>query len=58
MKVDDILDSGGPSTISSSMSHELVGFDAGELERYYYTQDPELRPVLDVLKDKTPDLRS
>jgi hypothetical protein len=28
------------------MSHELVGLTAAELEEYYYTQDPELRDVL------------
>jgi hypoxanthine phosphoribosyltransferase len=31
------------------MSHELVGLREGELEQYYYAQDPELRKVLDVL---------
>jgi hypoxanthine phosphoribosyltransferase len=28
------------------MSHELVGLSAEELDRYYYTQDPELREIL------------
>jgi hypoxanthine phosphoribosyltransferase len=32
------------------MSHELVGLSPEELERYYYAQDPELRNVLDVLR--------
>jgi hypoxanthine phosphoribosyltransferase len=31
------------------MSHELVGLTADELETYYYSRDPELRNVLDVL---------
>jgi hypoxanthine phosphoribosyltransferase len=32
-------------------SHELVGLSAEELENWYYAADPELRPVLDVLKN-------
>jgi hypothetical protein len=32
------------------MSHELIGLSAEELETWYYAADPELRPVLDVLK--------
>ncbi|MDR1949368.1 MAG: phosphoribosyltransferase [Spirochaetaceae bacterium] len=32
------------------MSHELVGLSPEELETYYYAQDPELRTVLDVMK--------
>ena len=31
------------------MSHELVGLSPEELEQYYYSQDPELRQVLDLL---------
>jgi hypoxanthine phosphoribosyltransferase len=32
------------------LSHELVGLSQDELERFYYAQDPELRPVLnDIL---------
>jgi hypoxanthine phosphoribosyltransferase len=29
------------------MSHELIGLSAGELETYYYSQDPELRRVFE-----------
>jgi hypoxanthine phosphoribosyltransferase len=32
------------------LSHELVGLTAAELEDHYYAQDPELRQVLDVMK--------
>lgn len=31
------------------LSHELVGLSSEELEKYYYTADPELREILDVL---------
>jgi hypoxanthine phosphoribosyltransferase len=31
------------------MSHELVGLSREELEEYYYTPDPQLRNVLDVI---------
>ncbi|MDR2758428.1 MAG: phosphoribosyltransferase [Spirochaetaceae bacterium] len=31
------------------MSHELVGLSRQELEEYYYTPDPQLRNVLDVI---------
>jgi hypoxanthine phosphoribosyltransferase len=31
------------------MSHELVGLKAAELEKYYYSYDPQLRDVLKVL---------
>jgi hypoxanthine phosphoribosyltransferase len=34
------------------MSHELVGLNAEELEKYYYTQDPELRDILKVMTKK------
>jgi hypoxanthine phosphoribosyltransferase len=34
------------------LSHELVGLSAEELEQHYYTQDPQLRDVLDVLTDQ------
>jgi hypoxanthine phosphoribosyltransferase len=33
------------------MSHELVGLTPGELEEYYYTQDPALRDVLQVIHE-------
>jgi hypoxanthine phosphoribosyltransferase len=32
------------------LSHELVGLGSEELESHYYAQDPELRQVLDVIK--------
>jgi hypoxanthine phosphoribosyltransferase len=32
------------------MSHELVGLTEKELEEHYYAQDPELRNILDGLK--------
>jgi hypoxanthine phosphoribosyltransferase len=35
------------------MSHELVGLTQGELEEYYYAQDPELRKVFEALNRKT-----
>lgn len=31
------------------MSHELVGLKPDELERYYYSADPELKDVLGPL---------
>jgi hypoxanthine phosphoribosyltransferase len=31
------------------MSHELMGLSKDELEKYYYTQDPELRSVLESI---------
>jgi hypoxanthine phosphoribosyltransferase len=34
-------------------SHELIGLSSGELEEYYYKDDPELREVLNIInKDK------
>ncbi|MDR2486098.1 MAG: phosphoribosyltransferase [Treponema sp.] len=33
------------------MSHELVGLTSRELEDHYFTQDPELRKILDVLNE-------
>jgi hypoxanthine phosphoribosyltransferase len=36
------------------MSHELVGLSPEELEKQYYAHDPELRPILSALKDRTP----
>jgi hypoxanthine phosphoribosyltransferase len=33
------------------LSHELVGLSPEELESQYYAQDPELRQVLDVIKE-------
>ncbi|MDR0562838.1 MAG: phosphoribosyltransferase [Spirochaetaceae bacterium] len=32
------------------MSHELVGLTGEELEANYFAQDPELRPVLDMMQ--------
>lgn len=32
------------------MSHELVGLTSEELETYYFTQDDELRTVLDIMQ--------
>ncbi|MCL2175813.1 MAG: phosphoribosyltransferase [Treponema sp.] len=34
------------------MSHELVGLTREELEKYYYSRDPDLRPVLDVIPNR------
>ena len=34
------------------MSHELVGLSEEELEVHYYSQDPELREVLQVINNK------
>ena len=31
------------------MSHELVGLTQEELEKYYFTDDPDLRPILESL---------
>jgi hypoxanthine phosphoribosyltransferase len=31
------------------LSHELAGLSEAELEKYYYSKDPSLRPVLDGL---------
>ncbi|MEW5816652.1 MAG: phosphoribosyltransferase [Spirochaetota bacterium] len=31
------------------MSHELVGLNDGELEKYYFSADPELKEALEVL---------
>ncbi|MDR1248546.1 MAG: phosphoribosyltransferase [Treponema sp.] len=36
------------------MSHELVGLDPEELEKFYYAHDPELRPILTALKGGVP----
>jgi hypoxanthine phosphoribosyltransferase len=33
------------------LSHELVGLTPEELESQYYTQDPDLRQVLEVIKE-------
>lgn len=33
------------------MSHELVGLTSQELEEHYFTQDPELRKILDMLNE-------
>ena len=32
------------------MSHELIGLSDQELEDHYFSQDPELRPILGMLK--------
>jgi len=34
------------------MSHELIGLTQDELEKHYYSRDPELRPALDVMNKK------
>jgi hypoxanthine phosphoribosyltransferase len=34
------------------MSHELVGLNPEELEKYYYSEDPELRDVLGFIKQR------
>jgi hypoxanthine phosphoribosyltransferase len=34
------------------MSHELVGLSQEELEKYYYPDDPELRDVLDFVRQR------
>ena len=34
------------------LSHELVGLSKGELEEYYFKDDPELRPVLEPILGK------
>jgi hypothetical protein len=34
------------------MSHELVGLNEQELEKNYYSMDPDLRDVLKVLHRK------
>ena len=36
------------------LSHELVGLSPGELEAYYYPQDPELREILSVVPGSGP----
>ncbi len=34
------------------MSHELVGLTKEELETHYYKQDPELKEILDIMKQE------
>lgn len=34
------------------MSHELVGLSKEELEKYYYSEDPELREALGILEKR------
>jgi hypoxanthine phosphoribosyltransferase len=34
------------------MSHELVGLSSEELEKYYYSDDPELRDILGSIKQR------
>ncbi|MCL2479135.1 MAG: phosphoribosyltransferase [Treponema sp.] len=33
------------------MSHELVGLSEEELEKYYYSQDPQLREILQIINN-------